>query len=315
MIHAPRQVGKTTVMLTLAQELTASGEYTALMVSVEVGSAFPDQPEISEKAILSAWLDAADFWLPSELNPDPHEPPIQRIGSFLKNWVETSPRPVVLFIDEIDSLQNQSLINVLRQLRDGFPRRPKGFPQSVGLVGMRDVRDYKYAAGDSDHLSTSSPFNIKVQSFTLRNFNLAEVTRLYAQHTEATGQIFTEEAVNLAFHLTQGQPWLVNAIAKEITEYIADDPAIPITVELINQAKEILTKRQDTHLDSLVERLREDPLSEGLKQLDKYLSGLNLDTGWLVIFDRREGLPPISDRTSTEITQSPDGRSIIVIRG
>ena len=69
MIHAPRQVGKTTVMLTLAQELTASGEYTALMVSVEVGSAFPDQPEISEKAILSAWLDAADFWLPSELNP------------------------------------------------------------------------------------------------------------------------------------------------------------------------------------------------------------------------------------------------------
>ena len=182
-------------------------------------------------------------------------------------------------------------------------------------MGMRDVRDYKYAAGDSDHLSTSSPFNIKVQSFTLRNFNLAEVTRLYAQHTEATGQIFTEEAVNLAFHLTQGQPWLVNAIAKEITEYIADDPAIPITVELINQAKEILTKRQDTHLDSLVERLREDPLSEGLKQLDKYLSGLNLDTGWLVIFDRREGLPPISDRTSTEITQSPDGRSIIVIRG
>ena len=193
MIHAPRQVGKTTVMLTLAQELTASGEYTALMVSVEVGSAFPDQPEISEKAILSAWLDAADFWLPSELNPVPHEPPIQRIGSFLKNWVETSPRPVVLFIDEIDSLQNQSLINVLRQLRDGFPRRPKGFPQSVGLVGMRDVRDYKYAAGDSDHLSTSSPFNIKVQSFTLRNFNLAEVTRLYAQHTEVTGQIFTEE--------------------------------------------------------------------------------------------------------------------------
>ena len=473
-IHAPRQVGKTTAMLTLAQELTASGEYTALMVSVEVGSAFPDQPEISEKAILTAWLDAADFWLPNELNPPTHEPAIQRIGSFLKTWVETSPRPVVLFIDEIDSLQNQSLINVLRQLRDGFPRRPKGFPQSVGLVGMRDVRDYKYAAGGSDRLNTSSPFNIKVQSFTLRNFNLAEVIRLYAQHTEATGQIFTEEAVNLAFHLTQGQPWLVNAIAKEITEYMAPDPAIPITVELINQAKEILIKRQDTHLDSLAERLREDrvraiiqpilsgseltdvpqddiryvldlglctnqhglqianpiyqevlprvlayttsasigyiqpiwlsdtgkflpeklleafldfwrqhgeplfkstpypeiaphlvlmaflhrvvngggtlereyaigsgrmdiclrygdvilgmelkvwregrpdPLSEGLKQLDKYLSGLNLDTGWLVIFDRRPNLPQLSDRTTTEIAESPDGRTITVIRG
>ena len=473
-IHAPRQVGKTTAMLTHAQELTASGEYTALMVSVEVGSAFPDQPEIAEKAILTAWLDAADFWLPDELKLPAQIASIQRIGSFLKTWVEHSPHPVVLFIDEIDSLQNQTLISVLRQLRDGFPRRPKGFPQSVGLVGMRDVRDYKYAAGGSDRLNTSSPFNIKVQSFTLRNFNQDEVRRLYAQHTEATGQIFTEEAVNLAFHLTQGQPWLVNAIAKEITEYIANDPAIPITVELINQAKEILIKRQDTHLDSLAERLREDrvraiiqpilsgseltdvpqddiryvldlglctnqhglqianpiyqevlprvlayttsasigyiqpiwlsdtgkflpeklleafldfwrqhgeplfkstpypeiaphlvlmaflhrvvngggtlereyaigsgrmdiclrygeiilgmelkvwregrpdPLSEGLKQLDKYLSGLNLDTGWLVIFDRRPNLPQLSDRTTTEIAESPDGRTITVIRG
>jgi type II secretory pathway predicted ATPase ExeA len=473
-IHAPRQVGKTTAMLTLAQELTASGEYTALMVSVEVGSAFPEQPEIAEKAILTAWLDAADFWLPDELKLPAHIASIQRIGSFLKTWVEHSPHPVVLFIDEIDSLQNQTLISVLRQLRDGFPRRPKGFPQSVGLVGMRDVRDYKYAAGGSDRLNTSSPFNIKVQSFTLRNFNQDEVRRLYAQHTEATGQIFTEEAVNLAFHLTQGQPWLVNAIAKEITEYIANDPAIPITVELINQAKEILIKRQDTHLDSLAERLREDrvraiiqpilsgseltdvpqddiryvldlglctnqhglqianpiyqevlprvlayttsasigyiqpiwlsdtgkflpeklleafldfwrqhgeplfkstpypeiaphlvlmaflhrvvngggtlereyaigsgrmdiclrygdvilgmelkvwregrpdPLSEGLKQLDKYLSGLNLDTGWLVIFDRRPNLPQLSDRTTTEIAESPDDRTITVIRG
>ena len=51
------------------------------------------------------------------------------------------------------------------------------------VVGMRDVRDYKYAAGGSDRLNTSSPFNIKVQSFTLRNFNQDEVGRLYAQHT------------------------------------------------------------------------------------------------------------------------------------
>jgi hypothetical protein len=56
-------------------------------------------------------------------------------------------------------------------------------------------------------------------------------------------------------------------------------------------------------------------LSEGLKQLDKYLSGLNLDTGWLVIFDRRPNLPQLSDHTTTEIAESPDGRTITVIRG
>jgi len=60
---------------------------------------------------------------------------------------------------------------------------------------------------------------------------------------------------------------------------------------------------------------KKDPLTEGLKQLDKYLSGLGLDTGWLVIFDRRPDLPPLSDRTTTELAISPAGRSITVIRG
>ncbi len=475
-IHAPRQTGKTTAMLTLAQELTTSGEYTSVMVSAEVGATFPNEPEKAEDIILAAWRDAADFWLPDELKPPTYnvnQPP-QRIGNFLKVWSEASPRPLVIFIDEIDSLQNQTLMTVLRQLRDGFPRRPQGFPQSVALVGMRDVRDYKYASGGSDRLNTSSPFNIKVRSFTLSNFTLEDVRNLYQQHTEATGQIFASEAVDLAFHLTQGQPWLVNAIAKEIVEYITKDPSIPITAELVNQAKEILIKRQDTHLDSLAERLREDrvraviqpilagqelpdvpqddiryvldlglctnenglaianpiyqevlprvlayvtaasigylqptwlseqgeflpdrlleafllfwrqhgeplfgstpypeiaphlvlmaflhrvvngggtlereyaigsgrmdiclrygkvtlamelkvwadkrpdPLKEGLPQIDKYLSGLSLDTGWLVIFDRRSGLPPLSDRTTTENVISPAGREIVVIRG
>jgi hypothetical protein len=57
---------------------------------------------------------------------------------------------LVVFIDEIDSLQNQTLISVLRQLRDGFPRWPQGFPHSLVLIGMRDVRDYKVKSDRCD---------------------------------------------------------------------------------------------------------------------------------------------------------------------
>ncbi|MFL0605788.1 PDDEXK family nuclease, partial [Cylindrospermopsis raciborskii] len=57
-----------------------------------------------------------------------------------------------------------------------------------------------------------------------------------------------------------------------------------------------------------------DPLTKGLTQLDKYLDGLGLDTGWLVIFDRRAGLPPMGERMSTEEAISPGGRTITVIR-
>ncbi|MFN9828819.1 MAG: ATP-binding protein, partial [Pseudanabaena sp.] len=259
-IHAPRQTGKTTAMMALAQELTASGRYTSVMLSLEVGAVFSDDVGAAELAILDEWKQSIRFRLPRELQPQQwlEADAGARIGTNLSNWAEKSSRPLVVFLDEIDALSNETLVSVLRQLRSGFPNRPQGFPQSVALVGMRDVRDYKYASGGSDRLNTSSPFNIKVRSFTLSNFNLEEVRNLYKQHTTATGQIFTEEAIELAFHLTQGQPWLVNAIAKEITEYIAKDPNIPITPELVNQAKEILIQRQDTHLDSLAERLREE---------------------------------------------------------
>jgi hypothetical protein len=341
---------------------------------------------------------------------------------------------------------------------------------------VRDVRDYKVASGGSTRLNTSSPFNIKVESLTLGNFSLADVAELYQQHTAATGQVFSPEAVQRVFNLTQGQPWLVNALARQLVEVIAPDPTETITPTQVNTAKEILIQRQDTHLDSLASILREDrvraviepllagqelgdvpaddirflvdlglcrrssqgglvvansiyrevlprvlsqtpeaslpqiapswlradgtlapdqllqaflsfwrqhgqpllksapyheiaphlvlmaflhrvingggtlereyaigsdrmdlclcygdvtlglelkvwradrpdPIQAGLEQLDRYLAGLGLNSGWLVIFDQRPGLSPIAERTTTEQAQTARGRQVTVIRG
>jgi type II secretory pathway predicted ATPase ExeA len=274
-VHAPRQTGKTTAMLSLAKQLTATGRYAAVMVSVEVGSAFNHDPGAAELAILGTWRDTIEDYLPPELHPPAwiYNAPGQRIRASLRAWAQAIERPLVLFIDEIDSLQDQTLISVLRQLRDGYRSRPENFPSSLGLIGLRDVRDYKVASGGSDRLNTASPFNIKVSSITLRNFNAAEVEELYQQHTEETGQLFTPEATATAFDLTQGQPWLVNALAKEVVEKMLKDRNITITKEDILQAKEILIARQDTHLDSLAEKLREKRVKDIIEPM---LAGLAL---------------------------------------
>ncbi|BAU13012.1 unknown protein [Leptolyngbya sp. NIES-3755] len=258
-IHAPRQTGKTTAMLALAEQLRERGQFAAVMVSAEVGAPFSHDIGTAEGAILGAWQDAIRFRLPSELHPPDwrQTEPGQQIRAALQVWAEASPLPIVLFIDEIDALRDETLVSVLRQLRDGFPTRPKAFPHSVGLIGLRDVRDYKVASGGSGRLNTASPFNVKVQSLTLRDFTAEEVAELYAQHTTETGQEFMEDAIALAFDLTQGQPWLVNALAKAAIEELIDDLSVPITVEHIQDAKELLIRRQDTHLDSLAERLQE----------------------------------------------------------
>ena len=112
---------------------------------------------------------------------------------------------------------------ILRQIRDGYDDRPTQFPHSLALIGMRDVRDYKIASGGRDRSGSSSPFNIKSESLTLRNFNRDEVAALNAQHTAETGQVFLPEAIDRAFELTCGQPWLVTALARQPTDVLVED--------------------------------------------------------------------------------------------
>jgi len=207
--------------------------------------------------VLGGWAAAAKI-LPEPLRPPPWPAadPGDRIRTALAAWAEHCPRPLVVFIDEIDALLGDVLVSVLRQLRTGHSLRPAHFPWSLALVGLRDVRDYP-SKDERGHMGTASPFNIKVRSLTLANFTSEEVAELYAQHTADTEQRFEPDAVARAFALTQGQPWLVNALAEVTVLDLRPDPAEPVTLDDIEQAARIIIERQDTHLDSLGARLRE----------------------------------------------------------
>ncbi|HEX3551946.1 MAG TPA: ATP-binding protein [Thermoanaerobaculia bacterium] len=270
-IHAPRQSGKTTLVRTLARKLTSEGRYTALLASCEVGQAAGGDMEAGIAAVLDALRLAAVNDLPEELRPpgaDAAVPATTRLQDLLSRWCQQSPRTVVLFLDEIDALMDAVLISVLRQLRAGYGNRPQGFPQSVALIGLRDVRDYKARLRpDTESLGTSSPFNIKVESLTLPNFAAEEIAELYDQHTQDTGQVFTLAAKARAFELTRGQPWLVNALARQAVEKLVPDRAVPIEPVHMDRAKEILIERRDTHLDSLVDRLREPRVKRVLEPI------------------------------------------------
>src|SRR5262245_51104662 len=100
-VHAPRQTGKTTALTALAQELTAAGDYTAALLSMEVGAPFSGDPGAAESAILDEWHDAAEYQLPADLRPPrwPRAKPGRRIGASLRAWARSSPRPLVLFLD------------------------------------------------------------------------------------------------------------------------------------------------------------------------------------------------------------------------
>jgi hypothetical protein len=95
----------------------------------------------------------------------------------------------------------------------------------------------------------------------LGNFSQMEMNALYDQHTAQTGQIFSTEARALAWHYTEGQPWLVNALGYEVTFKMKDlrlDRSRPITAEVMREAKERLVLSRAVHLDQLIDKLQEE---------------------------------------------------------
>jgi hypothetical protein len=270
-VHAPRQSGKTTSLVALAEDLTAEGRFAAMRFSCETARTAPDDGA-AEDRILGVIRRAAHDALPPELQPParwPDAAPGGRLVDGLTAWARACPRPLVLFFDEIDAVRGVALLNVLSQLRDGYTAREKTpFISTAVLCGLRDVRDYRIAEGrDPERIGSSSPFNVLVDSLRIGDFTREQVTELYWQHTADTGQEFTPEALDLAFEYSGGQPWLVNALAYEITGRMRVPLTEPVAAAHVDEAKERLILARATHLDSLAARLNEPRVRKFIEPL------------------------------------------------
>ena len=255
-LHAPRQTGKTSALLALAEVLNERG-YGCVYVTVETARTAREDVQRAMRVVLATLANAAlgdrflrDVWAETlaEFGPD------LALRVALERWAEASPRPLVLLIDEIDTLVGDSLLSVLQQIRAGYPGRPARFPHCVVLCGLRDLRDYRAGAA-------GSPFNIAAKSLRLGDFSREETLALLGQHTEETGQPFAPEALEAVWTQTRGQPWLVNALAYGAcfeNKTLREDRSRTMTADDIAAVREDLIVNRVTHLDYLADKLRED---------------------------------------------------------
>ena len=263
-LHAARQSGKTTLLQELVDHLEREGKCYALYCSLEQAQVFTEAKEgipqilnIIRSAIRFSNIPGKENFLKGSGQKDIST----MVGDALKEFCTTLDKPLIFFFDEIDALQDGTLISFLRQLRNGYITRSRiPFPHSIALVGMRNIRDYKSKVRDGrETLGSPSPFNIITKALTLRNFSIGDIQGLYNQHTKATGQVFEKAAVESVHDYTDGQPWLVNAIAREIImEILENDFTKKITAAHVDQAVKNILLRRDTHIDSLLERLKEE---------------------------------------------------------
>ena len=266
-LHAPRQTGKTSALIALRDLLNSgkAGDFRCVDVDVEVAQVARDDVARGVRAILSSLASSARFLgddYPDGVWPDvlAKAGPEDALKELLDRWCAANPTPLVLLVDEIDSLVGDTLLSVLRQFRAGYQRRPKGFPQSVVLCGVRDIRDYRIRSSTGEVIAGGSPFNVAAKSLRMGDFTEAEARALMAQHTDETGQRFTPAAQEAVWTQTQGQPWLVNALCAGacFDNKAGRDRSRVIEADDIYAAREELIIARRTHLDQLAHKLEEE---------------------------------------------------------
>ena len=264
-LHAPRQTGKTSTLLAIMKALNEVGHYACAYANIEGAQAARGDETQGIPAACDALVNAIQLYLGiSELQSwyeaqKKSIAPQHLLSQVLQQWASYSPKPTVLLLDEVDALVGDTLISLLRQIRAGYAQRPDAFPQAIILCGVRDVRDYRMHQGDGEVITGGSAFNIKAASLRMGNFREDESRTLWLQHTAATGQTFDEAIFPELWEDTKGQPWLVNALAYEITWHnrTLRDRSIPVTLTDYKQARESLIQSRTTHLDQLADKLKE----------------------------------------------------------
>ena len=266
-LHAPRQTGKTSALIALRDLLNGGtvGAYRCVTVNVEPAQVARDDVERGVRAILSGLARTArmqgdsyvdEVWRDTLAKAGPED----ALLDLLASWCLADPTPLVLLIDEIDALVGDTLLSVLRQLRTGYQDRPRCFPQSIVLCGVRDIRDYRIQVSSGAIIAGGSPFNVAAKSLRLGDFSKAETCALMDQHTAETGQPFTAAARQAVWTQSNGQPWLVNALCAGacFDDKAGRDRDRAIDADAIHAAREELILARRTHLDQLAHKLEEE---------------------------------------------------------
>jgi hypothetical protein len=200
----------------------------------------------------------------------------------------------------------------------------------VPVDDLRFVQDLGLVRPDPEGgLTIANPIYREVLPRVLTTTAIASLPHIASTWLTPAGRLDTDQllAAFLAFWRQHGEPLLGTAPYAEIAPHLVLMVFLHRVVNgggTLEREYAIGRDRMDLLLTYGVDRLaielkawrtcRSDPLRDGLAQLDAYLTRLGLDTGWLVIFDRRAGAPPIAERTTTENMMIASGRRVTVIR-
>ena len=205
-IWAPRQTGKTWLMRQVKKEIAERFPDGFVVGTMSVQGVVLKDEESDEK-----FLDKVPLLMRETFKI--HNMPIPADWESFRNLFSKDNNlfksPVILFIDEFDSLPPKVIDRLVTMFRDMYLKREDYLLHGLALIGVRAVLGVESLRG--------SPFNIQ-RSLHVPNLTREEVEDMFRQYQEESGQKIGPEVVRSLYDSTRGQPGLVGWFGELLTE-------------------------------------------------------------------------------------------------
>jgi len=264
-IYAARQTGKTSLIQEVVEKLKYDDRRLGLYMTFQDFSDSLDEEEfyqlLTEMLLFDISVRLEEKGKESEiLEYECHSR--QSFVELLQNLHQQIPYHLCMFIDEFEGIPQKVLDEFLHTLRSIYLRKQTSekynILHSVGVIGVHSISQLTFA-------KTSSPFNIH-ESISISNFTTAQVKELLTQYAEETGEVLHEEVIEFVADKTGGQPYLVNLVAKILTEEIkpySENRTITLS-DAETAYMRMLTMRGNTNLDSIRKRMKNEAIKSKL---------------------------------------------------
>ena len=251
-INRARQYGKTTMLQTIRRRL--SDKYLIIKTSFEgLGDeSFKSIPEFVNTfcSLMTNFLQDTGVEQNSWKCFDRKDlTSFDELSKVITHFCESSSKPVVLLIDEVDkSSDNQLFLNFIGMLRNKYLERNEGLGctfHSVILAGVYDIKNLKLKLRPDAEKKYNSPWNIAADFNVDMTFHPEEIAQMLNDyendvHTGMDIMAISEEV----YKYTTGYPYLVSAICKIIDERLEAD----WTLDNVQKAVKIIAKGENVTL-------------------------------------------------------------------
>ena len=204
-VWAPRQTGKTWLMREVKKEIERryGDKFICGFMSMQgVVMKDDDEPEEFLKRVPLLFKETFKIKLNSVVS-------WEELKDVFSSDSNIFSGPIILFIDEFDSLPSKVIDYLVSLFRDIYLKRESYLLHGLALIGVRAVLGVDSERG--------SPFNIQ-RSLHVENFTHDEVVELYNQYIDESGQEIEEQVIDKVYEVTSGQPGLVCWFGELLTE-------------------------------------------------------------------------------------------------